>query len=60
MVAAERAAAGFAVECEKCHAPVKPEWPRCVCCCCAPAVPVHLLSMRALPCALPLGIADAS
>lgn len=29
MVAAERAAAGFAVECEKCHAPVKPEWPRC-------------------------------
>lgn len=29
LVAAERAAAGFAVECEKCHAPVKPEWPRC-------------------------------
>lgn len=30
LVAAERAAAGFAVECEKCHAPIKPEWPRCV------------------------------
>jgi len=29
LVAAERAAAGFAVECENCKAPVKPEWPRC-------------------------------
>jgi len=31
MVAAERVAAGFALECEQCHAPIKPEWPRCSC-----------------------------
>ena len=29
MLAAERAAAGFAMECANCKAPIKPEWPRC-------------------------------